>query len=556
VLEEAQYLLDNHKVIPDPDERIRRDLRHLRCYAIDNENALEIDDALSIEYLDSDHECRIWIHIADVSRWIRPGASLSLEAERRMTSIYFPDEKISMFPETLSTELLSLGAKPESFAISCGVTIDSNGYITSLEICPSKISSVRRLTYSQLDSLLAVGLSDTTVNPSSNPSPSHRKYMNIRSISETTMRELGTLYSYARIRHAYRQRSGALDEYLRDKTDLLVFARRMGSASSSDHALASGLSVFFPTRYTVQGYLTWNNATSTNLVSEYMILMCQMVGRLCSQMDVPVWYKTQSISPTLTADDLKIQVNETAFLRTQRLLKHLRAANDSRQPGYHATSGSDAYVQCTSPIRRYHDLYNHYRLKSALHAASLSDQWIHNAVEEAGIARLDNMMTADQRYTILNAVKLVTRHRELFWFQHYLEKLVGTSAKLEAVILSYYSSIEDYTPFQLPNAMESGPSSTSQGSVYEVMVLQLGSQGKQYFYHPSSDLTIGSIVRGYLTKCYINPIMYLMISEDCYMITNKSTLSLQGDNIPINLLRVLRPQNSSQQQQQQQSMSI
>ena len=59
------------------------------CYAIDNEGAAEIDDAISVETLDSGQE-KLWIHIADVGRWIRPGGPLSQEAERRMTSIYFP----------------------------------------------------------------------------------------------------------------------------------------------------------------------------------------------------------------------------------------------------------------------------------------------------------------------------------------------------------------------------------------------------------------------------------------------------------------------------------
>lgn len=58
-------------------------------YAIDNEGAMEIDDAVSVETLETGQQ-KIWIHIADVSRWIRPGGPLSQEAERRMTSIYFP----------------------------------------------------------------------------------------------------------------------------------------------------------------------------------------------------------------------------------------------------------------------------------------------------------------------------------------------------------------------------------------------------------------------------------------------------------------------------------
>ena len=78
VLAEAQYLLDNWQLLQDPDERLRRDLRYLRCYAIDREGATEVDDAVSIELLENGQE-KLWVHIADVSRWIRPGSRLSLE---------------------------------------------------------------------------------------------------------------------------------------------------------------------------------------------------------------------------------------------------------------------------------------------------------------------------------------------------------------------------------------------------------------------------------------------------------------------------------------------
>ena len=149
VLKEAKDLLLRSTSIADPDERIRRDLRYLGSYAIDREGASEIDDAVSIEtivvepgesgVIDTDNlnfptpknstsERRtvekLWIHIADVSRWIRPGSQLSVEAERRMTSVYMPDERISLFPEQLSSELLSLGAKRDSYAISCGIVLN------------------------------------------------------------------------------------------------------------------------------------------------------------------------------------------------------------------------------------------------------------------------------------------------------------------------------------------------------------------------------------------------------------------------------------------------
>lgn len=92
VLEEAQYILDNFMYITDMDERIRRDLRYLRSYTVDREGAAEVDDAVSVEHIDEGGVIKekLWIHIADVSRWIKPGSQLSLEAERRMSSIYMP----------------------------------------------------------------------------------------------------------------------------------------------------------------------------------------------------------------------------------------------------------------------------------------------------------------------------------------------------------------------------------------------------------------------------------------------------------------------------------
>ena len=42
VLEEAKNLLENMENIPDPDGSIRKDLRHLACYAIDSEGAAEV----------------------------------------------------------------------------------------------------------------------------------------------------------------------------------------------------------------------------------------------------------------------------------------------------------------------------------------------------------------------------------------------------------------------------------------------------------------------------------------------------------------------------------
>lgn len=49
----------------------------------------EIDDGLAAETL-ADGSVRVWIHIADPSRWISPGSPLAAEAERRGATLYLP----------------------------------------------------------------------------------------------------------------------------------------------------------------------------------------------------------------------------------------------------------------------------------------------------------------------------------------------------------------------------------------------------------------------------------------------------------------------------------
>jgi exoribonuclease-2 len=56
---------------PDPDHH-RLDLTHLKVYTVDDASTQEIDDGLSVEILEQGRQ-RIWIHIADPTRWLAPG---------------------------------------------------------------------------------------------------------------------------------------------------------------------------------------------------------------------------------------------------------------------------------------------------------------------------------------------------------------------------------------------------------------------------------------------------------------------------------------------------
>jgi exoribonuclease-2 len=74
---------------PDPDARHRVDLTHHAAIAIDDASTTEVDDALSVEWL-PDGRPRLWVHVADPGRWLRPGGALDLEARRRGSTMYLP----------------------------------------------------------------------------------------------------------------------------------------------------------------------------------------------------------------------------------------------------------------------------------------------------------------------------------------------------------------------------------------------------------------------------------------------------------------------------------
>ena len=77
---------------PDPDAGHRIDLTHLQSFAIDSADTKEVDDAVSLERLDNG-EVKLWVHVADPTRWLALGSALEKEAARRSLTLYLPTGK-------------------------------------------------------------------------------------------------------------------------------------------------------------------------------------------------------------------------------------------------------------------------------------------------------------------------------------------------------------------------------------------------------------------------------------------------------------------------------
>ncbi len=73
-------------------------LAEVEAFSIDDVTTTEVDDALSITELPAGR-LRIGIHIAAPALGITPGSALDAVARERLSTVYFPGEKITMLPE-------------------------------------------------------------------------------------------------------------------------------------------------------------------------------------------------------------------------------------------------------------------------------------------------------------------------------------------------------------------------------------------------------------------------------------------------------------------------
>jgi ribonuclease R len=137
----------------DPARGARTDLTALPTFTVDPADARDFDDAISAERID-DGIVRLWVHIADVTAFVRPGGALDAEAQRRGTSTYVPGAVEPMLPEHLSNGACSLRPGEDKLAVT--VEIDVAGVdVRRVAFHRSTVRSDARLTYGEVDEVFA-----------------------------------------------------------------------------------------------------------------------------------------------------------------------------------------------------------------------------------------------------------------------------------------------------------------------------------------------------------------------------------------------------------------
>ena len=333
----------------------RRDLTHLATFTIDPVTARDYDDAVSAVREDGG-AIRVWVHIADVSAYVRPGTALERETFRRATSVYVPGAVEPMLPHALSSGACSLVSGQERLAVSVELEM-SGAEVRSVAFHRSRIRSDARLTYPQVDRVFEG--SERAEEPWGEPLALARE---VAAALRARREERGSLAV-----------DSAEPVFEFDDRGHVVGVRHEEQTES--HKLIEELMILANEQ--VAGHLADRRAPTLYRVHEKPDP--RSVERLAEQLaslDVPTPPLTESMSPQ-QAGDLAAEMSHMIADYVRRsgrgrrsfgtlVLRAMKQAYYSPRNIGHAGLASPRYSHFTSPIRRYPDLVAHRALLATI----------------------------------------------------------------------------------------------------------------------------------------------------------------------------------------------
>ena len=337
----AEVLLDAGRI--DPSDGRRRDLTHLNLFTIDGQSTLDFDDALSLEAIPEG--IRLGIHIVDVAHYVRKGGPLDREAQRRGSSIYMADRKLSMLPPGLAEGLCSLKAGEIRPAISTLIDLTPELGILRYRLLASCVQVKDQRTYFD-------------VNLAADQDP---KILQLRSI-------------------ARKFRDSRL-------------------AAGAVHISVPEINIWIGESGEVNLSRVNRESPGRMLVAEIMIMANWLMARFLAEHRTPAIFRSQP-----DPRERLYQGEEGTLFQHWMQRRLLNRFVLGHAPEKHSGLGLNAYVTATSPIRKYFDLVNQRQVRAVL---GLEEPYTAEEVDlliqalEPPMSRVGRLQTSRHRYWLL-----------------------------------------------------------------------------------------------------------------------------------------------------------
>lgn len=316
----------------------RVDYRDQPVVTIDGEDAKDFDDAIHLG--EENGQTVLYVHIADVSTYVRTNSAIDAEAQRRTTSVYVVDRVVPMLPFELSNGLCSLMEGQDRLTLTCKMVINESGEVSDYAIHPSVIRSHKRLTYSLVNRLI------------------HGEPVELDPLLQSELLKMHALAKRIRQR---READGAIN---------------FDTTESKFTVSATGKVLNIMPRVSDEAEM---------LIEDFMVCANETVAKHCRYLDIPILYRVHDApsktrltefenvmavfgvkvkgalkSPGVIQNVLaKFEGHDEYPVINELLLRSMAKAVYDPRPLGHYGLALENYCHFTSPIRRYPDLIVH-----------------------------------------------------------------------------------------------------------------------------------------------------------------------------------------------------
>ena len=334
--------------VNEEDLKVRTDFRNHMIFTIDGADAKDFDDAVEV-YEREDGGFKIGVHIADVSTFVEEGGAIDVDAVDRGTSIYLIYSVVPMLPQILSNGSCSLMPHEDRLTMSFIMDVDKNGNLEGGETKLGVINSKKRWTYSEVNKIVEENDKETIeknkefipmINAMIKASAALRENRNKRGQLELDIPEAKIITDENGHPTEITTRYRGLAEMAIE--DLMIL--------TNEYVASTVESMGLPFMYRV------HEEPSMEKIGSFMKLAKGLGHSVKNKQN---GYCSNDVRKILDEenDELIKTVLSTVLLRS------LPKAYYGPDNVGHFGLASDAYMQVTSPIRRYPDLVAHRLLK-------------------------------------------------------------------------------------------------------------------------------------------------------------------------------------------------